>query len=591
MKVAIEGCCHGELDKIYATIEHLQEVEGVTVDLLLICGDFQSIRNEADMDCLSCPPKYRQLGTFWEYYTGLKTAPIPTIFIGGNHEASNYLTELYHGGWVCKNIYYLGAAGVINFGGLRIGGLSGIYKREDFFKGHHEAPPYTAQDLRSVYHVRRYDIEKLLQIKQPLDIFLSHDWPRGIEQHGDVHSLLRRKPFFRDEVRTNTLGSPANEDILNTIMPRYWFSAHLHVKFAALVRHRSSIGHELPPASRSTRSSSHDAQPHVQLPQNPDEIMLDEELSPTETKNPDEIILDVELDGLQTKNPDEITLDELDLLECKNPDEIILEEEINTMEVGNPEEIMLDEAFDEPEASAGHTDILSHGSTVDDAHSHTSSVEGGHLSKISATNLASDNDVNSKNEQDKPSEIRVMTNPDEINLDDSDAEADSVPQLQSNAIPSDAPLKNHSILSDDQPPTTKFLALDKCLPRRDFLQVVDIPSDPNVPKEFRYDAEWLAITKSTQEYLTLSRYQTPMPDRHTLSQSVAKNFSWIQENLNSTALKIPDNFEVIAPPFSPMKSLALHSAERVDLQRVFNNPQTETFCNLIQIENKIAKLS
>ena len=42
------------------------------------------------------------------YYSGEKKAPILTIFIGGNHEASNYLQELPYGGWVAKNIYYMG---------------------------------------------------------------------------------------------------------------------------------------------------------------------------------------------------------------------------------------------------------------------------------------------------------------------------------------------------------------------------------------------------------------------------------------------------------------------------------------------------
>lgn len=46
-----------------------------------------------------------------------------TIFIGGNHEASNYLQELPYGGWVAPNIYYLGRAGVVKYGGIRIGGL------------------------------------------------------------------------------------------------------------------------------------------------------------------------------------------------------------------------------------------------------------------------------------------------------------------------------------------------------------------------------------------------------------------------------------------------------------------------------------
>lgn len=47
--------------------------------------------------------------------------------VGGNHEASNHLLELHNGGWVAPNIYFLGAAGVVNFAGIRIGGLSGIF--------------------------------------------------------------------------------------------------------------------------------------------------------------------------------------------------------------------------------------------------------------------------------------------------------------------------------------------------------------------------------------------------------------------------------------------------------------------------------
>ena len=48
-----------------------------------------------------------------QYYSGEKVAPVLTIFVGGNHEASNYLQELPYGGWVAPNIYYLGYAGRI----------------------------------------------------------------------------------------------------------------------------------------------------------------------------------------------------------------------------------------------------------------------------------------------------------------------------------------------------------------------------------------------------------------------------------------------------------------------------------------------
>jgi len=41
MKIAVEGCCHGELDAIYASLQRLEREKGQKVDLLLIGGDFQ----------------------------------------------------------------------------------------------------------------------------------------------------------------------------------------------------------------------------------------------------------------------------------------------------------------------------------------------------------------------------------------------------------------------------------------------------------------------------------------------------------------------------------------------------------------------
>jgi lariat debranching enzyme len=35
---------------------------------------------------------------------------------------------------------------------------------------------------------------------------MSHDWPNTIEQHGDTQALIRRKPFFKDEVCMHSNG-------------------------------------------------------------------------------------------------------------------------------------------------------------------------------------------------------------------------------------------------------------------------------------------------------------------------------------------------------------------------------------------------
>ncbi|BDA50256.1 Lariat debranching enzyme [Coccomyxa sp. Obi] len=237
LRIAVEGCCHGDLDKIYATMQHLERKQNTKIDLLICCGDFQAVRNLDDLECLACPPKYRDLKTFYRYYTGQEVAPYPTLFIGGNHEASNHLWELYHGGWAAPNIYYLGHAGVINFGGARIAGLSGIYNAKHYRMGHYERPPYQMDTIRSAYHVRELEVYRLKQLRQPIDVFLSHDWPRNIARHGDTQRLVRAKPFLRSEIDDSSLGSPPAEDLLKTLQPSYWFSAHLHVKFAALYRH------------------------------------------------------------------------------------------------------------------------------------------------------------------------------------------------------------------------------------------------------------------------------------------------------------------------------------------------------------------
>jgi lariat debranching enzyme len=41
-QIAVEGCCHGELDTIYAAMQRLEAKEGVKIDLLICCGDFQA---------------------------------------------------------------------------------------------------------------------------------------------------------------------------------------------------------------------------------------------------------------------------------------------------------------------------------------------------------------------------------------------------------------------------------------------------------------------------------------------------------------------------------------------------------------------
>lgn len=152
MKIAVTGCMHGELEQVYKILRDLEATTpGLQIDLVICTGDFQSMRNEEDLSAMKCPDKYLNMGTFHKYYNGELIAPYLTVFVGGNHEASNYLWELsaaihtpeklappfpcrYYGGWVCPNIYFMGQSGVVWYKGLRIAGISGIFNGGDFQK-------------------------------------------------------------------------------------------------------------------------------------------------------------------------------------------------------------------------------------------------------------------------------------------------------------------------------------------------------------------------------------------------------------------------------------------------------------------------
>ncbi|CAN6650267.1 lariat debranching enzyme [Trichomonascus vanleenenianus] len=445
LNIVFQGCCHSQLNKIYESIQETYE----HVDLVLIGGDFQAVRTPQDLNCMSVPPKYRRLGDFHEYYYGTRKAPYLTIFIGGNHEASNYLQELHYGGWVAPNIYYLGDAGVVNFGGIRIGGISGIFNDHHYEQPHFERIPLNRSSERSIYHIRQFDVLKLGLLRGKIEIMMSHDWPQGIIHFGDKNWLYRIKKHLQSDAESGRLGSPPAMELLKQLRPMYWLSAHLHVRFQALVEHER-------------------------------------------TKNEDEIELDIE-----KKNEDEIDLDL-----GGNEDEIGLDLG------GNDDEIELD--------------------------------------------------------------IDETTNDDEIELD-----------LGETPMSEEYPKNEESNAKESTGyPQTAFLALDKCLPRREFIEMIRIPAPESGSNELCYDKEWLAVTRATNKFYTANK----LPSSEDLEAQLRAERQWIEANIKD--LKIPLNFEPLTP------QLAQISAETgIDIRTLSQrqppvqiNNQTQQFCDLLQIE-------
>ncbi|RYP53726.1 hypothetical protein DL768_001326 [Monosporascus sp. mg162] len=476
VRIAVEGCGHGTLDAIYASVAASSKARGWDgVDLLIIGGDFQAVRNAADLSVMAVPAKYRHLGDFPAYYSGEKKAPYLTIFIAGNHEASSHLWELYYGGWVAPNIYYMGAANVLRLGPLRIAGLSGIWKGYDYRKPHHERLPFSQDDVKSFYHVREFDTRKLLLLREQVDIGISHDWPRGIENHGNSNALWKMKPGFRQESIDGQLGNPAATYVMDRLRPAYWFSAHMHCKFAAVREYDAPVAQEAPVASSSNS----------------------EDVEASKVAGP-------------TANPDEIDLD-------------------------------MDESEDEP----------------------STKVAAGAVETVAASNSEFVSD-----------DIRAQ-------LPASFAKSTEQPKI-SPGQPVPPTITNT---------TTRFLALDKCLPGRKFLQLCPVnpvdstqlatcPSSNSRQRyHLRYDPEWLAITRVFAQYLTIGdrEAQTP-PDlgENVYSPMIDKERIWVEENIvQGGRLDIPENFTITAPPHKK------GDAETVNHQPdEYTNPQTVAFCEL-----------
>ena len=419
----------------------------------------QAVRNSFDLNAMSVPLKYREIGDFHEYYSGKRKAPYLTLFIGGNHEASNHLSELFYGGWAAPNIYYMGAANVLRLGPLRIAGLSGIWKGYSYNKPHHERLPYNKDDVKSVYHVREIDTRKLLCLRYQVDVGLSHDWPRGVEWMGDWKQLFRIKNHFEADARNGSLGSVAAKLVMDRLRPYHWFSAHLHCKYSAVVRHT-------PRAAIETAHSK---------PRNEDEIDV----------------------------------------------------------------------------------------TMEDSESEAEEKRAPLATEQKASSAESASSVPKSLKDQLPASFR---------------QADKAEPVSKAPVPE--AIKNT---------TTRFLALDKCLPKRSFLQLLEISGEGDWqdaeqrPYQLSYDKEWLAITRAFASEIHAATSSKHVPQDKGPSHyysAIDNEVKWVEKNVAAKGLMpVPENFKETAPQYQDVVSIRTNEQPKSYL-----NPQTRTFCELLQIK-------
>jgi lariat debranching enzyme len=136
--------------------------------------------------------------------------------------------------------------------------------------------------------------------------------------------------------------------------------------------------------------------------------------------------------------------------------------------------------------------------------------------------------------------------------------------------------------------TTNFLALDKCLPKRGFLQLLEIaphaPTEVQRPLQLQYDKEWLAITRVFADHLQVGDPYAHVPtdegDAH-YRPLIEKEMEWVEENLvRPGKMSVPEDFVQTAPVYEPALGIRV-----LEAPQEYSNPHTQAFCDLVQIPN------
>lgn len=225
---AAAGDVHGHLYAMTRMLQAWESRNGHQLAFVLQVGDFEPHRDETDVATMDAPSKYRKVGDFPDFYTRRAVFPWPVWFIGGNHEPYGFLDRSPQGATIAPNCHYLGRVGAVELAGLKVVGVSGIYRQEQFTIKRPDVSQLGHTSNKEYIGFTEEEIDRALELKSA-DILLLHEWPSGI-----VHPS--HAGDFYGEV-----GNEYARMLVEYLAPRLVLCGHLHKRYRTRISLATNI--------------------------------------------------------------------------------------------------------------------------------------------------------------------------------------------------------------------------------------------------------------------------------------------------------------------------------------------------------------
>lgn len=226
--VAAVGDVHGAIGKLKHGIRRWHDANpSRPIARALQVGDFEPTRGERDLASVVIPDRYRRVGDFPSFHSGREVFPVPLHFLGGNHEPHRFLEAYPNGHELAPQLFYGGRVFVATLDGIKVVGLSGIYRHHVFHKGRPcqlpSDPGQEAVNWRPWMYFTKQEWGAALDQVRGAQILILHDWPAHLVD------LMAPKTICGElSAKTKNVGNDPALELLVAAKPDLLICGHHH---------------------------------------------------------------------------------------------------------------------------------------------------------------------------------------------------------------------------------------------------------------------------------------------------------------------------------------------------------------------------